>query len=251
ERPPCLEWHVNFADPELFVAYGSGLLAQDEMQVAEHPVLACVREALLADGRSARTVEHSRGTPILVRGAERRIEISTDPDASAGRPAGLYGGHFAAAPLSVIRRAVRRIDPPTISHIVAIAAPYEGRGAYTLEEIAYAFVTACSAFAAIREESRRTTGTACRTAVHTGFWGCGVLGGDRRLMVALQALAARSAGIDTLVLHAGPEPGPDEARAGLEVADLVTQACGPSCAVRDLARACAELGFRWGVGDGN
>ena len=29
------EWHVNFADPRLFVSYGSGLFAQDEMQVAE------------------------------------------------------------------------------------------------------------------------------------------------------------------------------------------------------------------------
>src|SRR5690349_1687189 len=26
-----VEWHVNFADPDLFVAYGSPLLAQDEM----------------------------------------------------------------------------------------------------------------------------------------------------------------------------------------------------------------------------
>lgn len=35
-----VEWYVNFADPRLFVAYGSGLLAQDEIQVAEHPALA-------------------------------------------------------------------------------------------------------------------------------------------------------------------------------------------------------------------
>jgi len=35
----AMEWHVNFADPDLFVAYGSGLFAQDEMQVAEHPAL--------------------------------------------------------------------------------------------------------------------------------------------------------------------------------------------------------------------
>jgi hypothetical protein len=48
-----LKWHVNFADPNLFVAYGSGLFAQDEMQVAEHPLLGSVREALLAAGRPA------------------------------------------------------------------------------------------------------------------------------------------------------------------------------------------------------
>src|SRR5690349_3853899 len=44
-----VEWHVNFADPHLFVAYGSSLLAQDEMQVAEHPSLGALREALSAD----------------------------------------------------------------------------------------------------------------------------------------------------------------------------------------------------------
>eukprot|EP01031_Cornospumella_fuschlensis_P019679 gene19679-24113_t len=30
-------WHVNFADPRLFAAYGSALLAQDELQALEHP----------------------------------------------------------------------------------------------------------------------------------------------------------------------------------------------------------------------
>ncbi len=41
-----LEWHVNFADPNLFYAYGSALFAQDEIQVAEHPVLGSLREPL-------------------------------------------------------------------------------------------------------------------------------------------------------------------------------------------------------------
>jgi len=38
-----VEWHVNFADPSLFVAYGGGLFAQDEIQNAEHPILPSVR----------------------------------------------------------------------------------------------------------------------------------------------------------------------------------------------------------------
>ena len=29
--PKAFEWHVNFADPDLFLAYGSDLLAQDEI----------------------------------------------------------------------------------------------------------------------------------------------------------------------------------------------------------------------------
>jgi hypothetical protein len=31
-----VEWHMNFADPFLFVAYGGPLLAQDELQVRPH-----------------------------------------------------------------------------------------------------------------------------------------------------------------------------------------------------------------------
>ena len=42
-----VEWHVNFADEALFGHYGGGLYAQDEMQVAEMPILASVREYLL------------------------------------------------------------------------------------------------------------------------------------------------------------------------------------------------------------
>ncbi len=86
-----LAWHVNFADPHLFVAYGSGLFAQDEMQVAEHPLLGSVREALLAANLAALTRDEHGGSPILVRGVERRIEVQTNADCEAGRPFGLYG----------------------------------------------------------------------------------------------------------------------------------------------------------------
>lgn len=33
EDSSAVEWHVNFADPRLFAAYGSGLFAQDEIRV--------------------------------------------------------------------------------------------------------------------------------------------------------------------------------------------------------------------------
>lgn len=56
-----IEWHVNFADYNLFGYYGGNLFAQDEMQVQsrrhallshsmqvmEHPSLGSIREALL------------------------------------------------------------------------------------------------------------------------------------------------------------------------------------------------------------
>ena len=276
EDGQSVEWHVNFADPRLFVAYGSGLFAQDEMQVAEHPLLACVREALLSRGLAAKTSDETGATPVLVKNVERRIEVATNPDAAAGRPMGLYGNRFAAAPIDVVLRATRRIEPPTITHFIAMAAPSGGRGEYTEREIAQVFTTAYTAFAAARGESIRGAGpagasagasadssasadraahassmTAAKTVVHTGFWGCGAFGGNRRLMVALQSLAARAAGVDKLVIYAGDKPGLEEARLALDVADTVAARCGERCTLDTLVGRCAMLGYRWGVSDGN
>jgi hypothetical protein len=246
-----VEWHVNFADPRLFGAYGSALFAQDEMQVMEHPLLGSVREALLAEGLSAKTSDETGPTPILVRNVERKLAISTGADAAAGRPAGLYGNRFAAAPLDVIRRATRRIDPPTYSNIIAMAAPSGGRGDYAESEIAFIFTTAYTAFASARQESVSHQGAPAEAVVHTGFWGCGAFGGNRKLMVALQALAARATQIHRLVVHAGDRAGVDEAQRGLEVAESLAARCGTTCPLDTVVGRAVILGYRWGVSDGN
>ncbi len=245
-----VEWHVNFADPRLFVAYGSGLFAQDEMQVAEHPLLACVREALLTRNFAAKTSDETGGTPILVRNVERRIEVATNPDPAAGRPSGLYGNRFAAASADAVRRATRRIDPPTCSNIIAMAAPSGGCGDYTESDIDYIFSTAYTAFTAAARESTRQNDSAA-VIIHTGFWGCGAFGGNRRLMIALQALAARTANITKLVLHAGDDAGVEEARIGLDVADTLASRCGPTCSLDTIIGRSVILAYRWGVSDGN
>lgn len=244
-----VEWHVNFADPRLFAAYGSALFAQDEMQVAEHPLLGSVREALLAEGLAAKTTDETGATPILVRNVERRIAVSTDADAAAGRPASLYGNRFAAAPLDAIRRATGRVNPPTFSNIISMAAPSGGRGDYTEHQTDYVFATAYTAFAAAVLEAARADGA--QAVVHSGFWGCGAFGGNRRLMIALQALAARAANVRRLVLHAGDSAGADEAARGLDVADSLALRCGSPCPPDNLVGRSVMLAYRWGVSDGN
>jgi hypothetical protein len=52
-----MEWYLNFAHYNLFCAYGGSLFAQDEMQVAEHPPLCSLREALLDSNIKPLTVE--------------------------------------------------------------------------------------------------------------------------------------------------------------------------------------------------
>lgn len=114
-----VEWYINFAHSDLFCAYGGSLFAQDEMQVAEHPALASLRESLLQNNIEPLTVEAGRPTPILIRGVERRCAISTDSNSKQRRPLGLYGNNFARATPEAIKKATKVLNPPTISNIIA------------------------------------------------------------------------------------------------------------------------------------
>ena len=237
--PGTTAWHQNFADPRLFGYYDTALFAQDEMQVAEHPVLASVSPALEAAGERPYTEENGHPTPILVAGAERRVAVDTAPDLAHGRMSGLYGNRFGAATPAVVRSACTAVVPPTITNIVAIAAISSGHGAYTPGELLHTLVTATTGYRAAVLES---SGAA---HVHTGFWGCGAFGGHRVLMTTLQVVAAGLAGVDTLVLHYGDASGKHP------IEDAQQLLAGLS---RDTSGTLAELaahGFRWGVSDGN
>jgi hypothetical protein len=244
-----VEWHVNFADPRLFVAYGLASMAQDELQAAEHPVLGALREALIAEGLPAVTVERGRPTPVLVTGVERRVHLATAPNAAEGRPDGLYGGPFRGAYPLAIRRATTVLDPPTITNLIAIAAPVGGYGRYALDQIEFTIATAFSGFRAARLESDRVTGHVAQVVVHTGFWGCGAFGGNHVLMSLLQILAAQLAGVDRLVFYAG-EPA---RRAPIEKALTIasSQLGASAMPSEEVLVRVAALGLEWGASDGN
>lgn len=250
DMPGAVEWHVNFADIHLFVAYGSRLFAQDEMQVAEPPALGALREALVAEGRNAVTAENGMPTPVLVMGAERRCRVATDPNGAEGRPNGLYGNHFGYADGGAVARATTRLDPPTITNLIAMAAPSGGYGRYSAREIEHVLVTAFTAFrAAVLESARNRSGT-CPVVVHSGFWGCGAFGGHRVLMATLQVLAAEMAGLERLVFHTGEAAGAAALEAAIRLigTDL---ASGPASNTGDMIERIASIGFEWGVSDGN
>jgi hypothetical protein len=244
----AVEWHMNFADPQLFIAYGSALLAQDELQVAEHPLLGSLREALVSLGKEPETVDaNGRPTPITISGVQRRCAIDTAPSPKEGRPRGLYGNAFARAPVEKVIAATRPLSPPTISHILAMAAPSGGYGLYRREEIVYAVSAAHSGFSGARAESGRLAATASRTVIHTGFWGCGAFGGNRVLMTILQALAADLADVD-VVFHAFDDAGvalAERARARYERLRASTST------VAQVLDALMEQRFSWGESDGN
>ena len=246
---PDVAWHVNFADPDLFVAYGSALLAQDELQVLEHPTLGSVREALLASGHAARTRENGRSTPVLMANVPRHCALDTFPDPDVGRPRGLYGNQFQQADWETVQSALTILRPATITNLICIAAPI-GVGNYTERQIHDALETAYTGMrAAALESSRISPGG--KVVVHTGFWGCGAFGGDRSLMVLLQLLAARLAGIDKLVFYTGSQSQVIPFENGRSILRRILGKAGAEPPLSDVLAAIHGQHFVWGASDGN
>ncbi|HEY9646670.1 MAG TPA: hypothetical protein V6C88_09885 [Chroococcidiopsis sp.] len=246
-----VEWYLNFAHYDLFCAYGGPLFAQDEMQVAEHPALGSLREALLDKDIKPLTVENGQPTPVLIRGVERRCSIATDPNLEAGRPYGLYGNNFARATPEAIQQATQLISPPTITNILAMEAPAGGRGSYTLRQIEYVLITAFTGFSAARIESELELGQQPNVIIHTGFWGCGAYGGDRILMALLQLLAARLSQVNSLVFHVGDSAGSQALASAQELLKQLLDSKARAARILSLIGKIYEMGFKWGVSDGN
>jgi hypothetical protein len=159
----------------------------------------------------------------------------------------LYGNSFARASVSDVLAATKLISPPTISNILAIAAPAGGDGDYNYDEIAYVVTAAYTGFLAARWESAELSGSPCGSLIHTGFWGCGAFGGNRILMTMLQALAADLAEVD-LVFHAFDEDGVSLAE---EAYERYRRMASSTSSVAEILHALAKEKFQWGESDGN
>ena len=259
-------WHLNFADPRLFAAYGSPLMAQDEWQVLEHPLLGSIREALLHGDLPALTRADGVSTPVLVAHVPRQCVLdlagkaaparsgwrawlggAAHDAAASARP--LYGKAFREATQEQVLRAVNVMKPAATSNILAISAP-TGTGAYTLRQITDILQTAYNGFAAARLESQRGQVPANDVEIHTGWWGCGAFGGNQTLMALLQILAANMAGIGRLILHYGDEGGRAPFDEAIAFLDLVTEG-GLRTATSSVLDEVEALRFRWGRSDGN
>jgi hypothetical protein len=238
-------WHVNFANFDVFSYYAGPLLAQDELQVLEHPGLASVRHAIEARGESTLCMDQDEPFPILVSGVERRGVFHTGPDPA--RPQGLYGNNFARAGEAVVLSATERLDPPRASNIIAIEAPAYGQGAYHADEIGRILRTAAAGFRAAVLEPAAVRGCCSvgRTVIHTGFWGCGAYGGNRTLMTVLQLLGAELAGVDELVFYAADMRGEEEATSAIDRYRSL-HANG----LDEVIGEVTSWNLEWGVGNG-
>lgn len=230
-------WHVNFADPSLF-RFGRGpLFAQDELQIAEHPCLDSVAEAIESGDHSSPglrrfTEEGGVATPVLVAGAPRRCAIDTR---------GIYGDAFRHAADATIVRQTRTLQPPPPSNILAIAALRSTRsGDYTAAEISRLLRIAYAGFRAAVLSSGPVT-------IHTGYWGCGAFGGNKGLVSALQLLAAGAAGVNRVQFwHGHGELG----RIALDHAIAVAKRLSGS-PTGVVIQTLESAGYGWGEGNEN
>lgn len=236
-------WYMNFAHHDLFHGYGHFMFAQDEIQVAEHPALGSAREMMLTrtDELRPSTVREGKPTPVLFRNVPRTISIRTKR---------LYGSRLVRADDDTIRDAMRYTDPMTYSNILAIEAPIQsGNTEYTPTEIEFALRTAYSGFRATVLASVAHWSTVRPIVLHTGNWGCGAYGGNRQLMLSIQMMAARLAGLQKIIFHCGSES-VDDVRA---FDSMLLRKFSFVSGVR-VSKALNKLykcGFQWGTPDGN
>ena len=261
-------WHMNFADPRLFAAYGSPVMAQDEWQVLEHPVLASLREALIYGEHPALTRQNGISTPVLISNVPRQCSIDLSgaqacentsssswwrrlfsPPQFAAASGPLYGNAFASATSEEVMRATTILNQSAPSNIIALAAP-TGTGAYSNKQITDILQTAFSGFSAAVIESARHDVAATGVSIHTGWWGCGAFGGNRVLMALLQSLAAKMAGVGRLFFHIGSERDRYYFSDALSFVDLVT-AHGAESDFFAIVAEIEALRFHWGHSDGN
>lgn len=84
-------------------------MAQDEIQVAEHPILASVRQSLLTRDVGHRDWQAICRAPVTIANVERNIAFDSN---------GLYGRTFDYADMERIDAATTRLQPSTYSNIV-------------------------------------------------------------------------------------------------------------------------------------
>eukprot|EP01006_Ploeotia_vitrea_P037357 TRINITY_DN66123_c4_g1_i1.p1 TRINITY_DN66123_c4_g1~~TRINITY_DN66123_c4_g1_i1.p1 ORF type:complete len:365 (+),score=35.59 TRINITY_DN66123_c4_g1_i1:102-1097(+) len=243
------DWWPNFAHSHLFVAWNSDLLAQDELQVCEHPVLASIQMELqhnkqLTPHSFTADREVNKATPILIKNVPRVCAIDTSK--------GLYGNAFAHADPMDVKMSTKILNPPTISNLYCIEAPPGGYGAYSKRDIVDIFKTAYTAFRACKEETilgaPEDAKDSVRTVIRLGYWGCGAYGGNTTLMVALQLLAAHLAGVNKVVFHLARE-GPKPFAAGKELCQTLLDKT-PNGGVEDMLTQIESMKFKWGTSTG-
>ncbi|KAL4473385.1 hypothetical protein ABPG72_015628 [Tetrahymena utriculariae] len=248
-----IQWHVNFADKDLFGFYNTNLFAQDEIQCAEHPLLSHVRAAAEYLGKKVTPLTVENGpTPILIKGVRRLGVVNITP--TKENIYGLYGNNFAKANLNYIDSMSQQIlNDKYSTNFIAMAALGYGLGTYQNDEIKFLFQTAKNSFCLAKELSEDM-----EVELHTGNWGCGAFGNNRQLIASIQLFAAHLSGIQNIVYHTFDEEGKKGFEEGKNIyenflRDIKINNCeSPNFKLdQQFIMFLSKQNFQWGYSDGN
>ncbi|MBX3718244.1 MAG: hypothetical protein KF898_01190 [Parachlamydiales bacterium] len=237
-------WTANFADRNLFGFGFGGLLAQDELQILEHPGLYHLKMHL----RNQRMDHLGDHEVALIENVHRLGQLDTQSQLATGGT--LYGNNFAAAAQDQIDAKLARLNPSHASNIYAMAAPRIPGNLhnqpYQKPHLEQLFYISYTAFSAAKERSGNA-----RCVVDIGKWGCGAFGNQHKTVAIIQLAAAIRAGVDEVRYYTlGDHDVFVEAQ---EVVNDITN-FHTDYTVDDfltyLADNAATLGLRYGLGNG-
>ncbi len=245
---PTLErnvWWMNFSSFLLFGLYGSDLFSQDKVQVLEHPLLGAVAEFLDESDVFGLEPETSVETninplPFLLENVPQWFDINGNVTQD-GKTYSIYGEHFCTTPMETLEKAITPSKSGGKHNFIAAAAPCDGQGEYTDEELKYAVQVALSSFGAARQMDRLHGYE--KTTIHTGNWGCGSFHNNYELIYVCQLLASELAGIDEIVFH---RPHTDDLEAAKSTLAQLSS-LGNNAKLDDIVEFLEDKAYRWAV----
>lgn len=170
------------------------------------------------------------------------------------------GNKFSSSSKATILRSYKYLSPHQTVNIIAIEAPKYGRGSYTIAEITYILQACYTAYLAakrldkltfnINHQLKSSDSEQLKTYIHTGWFGCGAYGGNRTIMIILQILAAKLAGIDRLIFHTVTSDYIDEQNRALDFLKNLFDENQTHFTLDDLLENIHRENFQWGSSNG-
>lgn len=98
--------------------------------------------------------------------------------------------------------------------------------------------------------NRNTSNQRVKTLVHSGWFGCGAYGGNRTIMIVLQIIAAKIAGIDKLIFHTVTSDYQEDINAAEGFLRNIFQENQSSLLIEEMIEKIFNEKFRWGQSNG-
>ncbi len=238
-------WWMNFTSFLLFGLYGSDLFSQDKVQVMEHPLMGSVTEFLDESDIFGMEPETSVETnikplPFLLENVPQWFDVNGYVNVN-GEKHSIYSENFCESPMELLNKAIVPTKNTERHNFIAAAAPCDGKGQYTEQELLYAVQVALCAFSSAKQmdalHGKKTT------AIHTGNWGCGSFHNNYELIYVCQLLAAMISGVDEVIFH---HPHQEEFEAAKKTVEKIAE-LGDDSTLEDIVDYLDENAYFWAV----